>query len=105
MDWKKIFTVIFFWIVPFAVLFWLIYRAMWTLSCIRYKRLKFTQINIKAATINRDIIAFQYGKSQNIFTQWLYGWPIFWLIPFILFSPGFWGGVFWTGGKYHDFEV
>jgi len=96
-----------------AIIFWLIYRAAWTLSALRYGR---TQSNPKYGLSQNNIQIFTtWGKSGTEFQAgyyghvaggytaaglpvnplglWLYGWVWWWAIPYLLLSPGFYKGL------------
>jgi len=111
MDWMRILKVTFFFIVPGALLIWLIYKAMWTLSALHYAfgtktATKLNQNNIAiAASWKASGTEFQEGYYGKIggwvnaapvspLENFLYGWPLWWALPYILLSPGFYQGQF-----------
>jgi hypothetical protein len=105
-------------ILPFVLIAagYLLYRAFWTLSAMRYiAKLGsfnvFKQNNIQVAT-QWDPAGTQFqegyygGLGWNAATgkitgagwakTFFYGLPYIWALPYVLFSPGFYGGLFWN---------
>lgn len=80
---------------------YLLYRAMWTLSALRYARVNPTQNNINVVTawssneieMREEQQEFGIGAWKNHastpIADFLHGWPIIYLLPYILISPGF----------------
>ena len=110
MNWRPILKTIFFVFVPFALLLWGAWRAVWVLSAFIYSGYSMTQQNIKTMTqwgVNGVEFQEAYyggldggwvnGKATNPFALWANGLKKFYLIPFILLSPGFWSAL--TIGK------
>lgn len=103
MDWKRILEILFFWFFPFAILFYLLYRAIWSLSGLWFAGWKPTQNNIKIVTQwGRRGVEFQeeYGTWVNgnpvhPFQDWLNGFKKIYLLPLVLFGWGFYSGLTW----------
>jgi hypothetical protein len=114
------------WILAIPILLimaYLIFRAMWTISAMYYGRNigynVFKQNNIKVFTLwGVTGSAFQilyYGKAGtwNAATgapstggwivSFFYGLPYIWVLPYILFSPGFYNGLL-NPGQPQTFE-
>lgn len=105
-------------------IFWLIYRAIWTLSAMKYisalqKINVFKQNNIQVATQwgikgTQFQEAYYGGLGWNAATQkptgpgWLksffYGLFFWFALPYILLSPGFYGGLFWNKNAPQNFS-
>jgi len=83
--------------VPFLALLYVLYRAVWVLAGYGYAKPKYTTNNIGVLTgwkpIGTQSQLITYGGCANGFTAWVSGLKKIYLLPVVLLTPGFYGGL------------
>lgn len=99
---ERIFKWVFLVIVPGGILIWLIYRAMWTCAGFSLVKIPWNQNNIEIITFwgslgtefQEEFGSWVNGKASYPIQDFLRGWINWWIIPYLLVSPGFYTGIF-----------
>lgn len=98
MNWNIFWKSIFFTFVPLAFLFYLIFRALLLISMLRAFGLPFSQQQLRSNATASPSIALNAihmaANTKNAWCSFFYGWHKFYMLPYVLLSPGFYRGVF-----------
>lgn len=106
MNWGNFLKWLFFAFVPFAILAYFIYRAVWTLSAYVYLGVPMnnnntwvlTQWGVNGTEFQETVYGHEgtyNGTGEFVWSLWANGFKRFYAIPYILFSYGFYAALFW----------